>query len=89
MPPRPPVSRARAALRDSCACRCRPRAAKRQRRAITAGSSGATSGLASSLAFTPVQGMELANPEAAAARVKAANEKYFSSSSGFYSVVKQ
>jgi hypothetical protein len=39
------------------------------------GSSGATSGLSSSLAFTPVQGLELTNPDAAQ-KVKQANEKY-------------
>jgi len=40
------------------------------------GSSGATSGLSSSLAFTPVQGLELSNPDAVQ-KVKEANEKYF------------
>ncbi|RQM18244.1 hypothetical protein DD237_000094 [Peronospora effusa] len=45
-------------------------------------------GLASSLAFTPVQGIELMNPEAAKARVAEAN-KYFSAASGFVSVVKK
>jgi len=40
------------------------------------GSSGATSGLSSSLAFTPVQGLELSVPDAAQ-KVKQANEKYF------------
>ncbi|DBA01298.1 TPA: LOW QUALITY PROTEIN: hypothetical protein N0F65_001803, partial [Lagenidium giganteum] len=47
----------------------------------------ALSGLASSLAFTPVQGIELMNPEAAQARVREANKKYFSADSGFVSVV--
>lgn len=47
------------------------------------------SGLASSLAFTPVQGIELMNPEAAKARVAEANKKYFSAGSGFVSVVKK
>lgn len=47
------------------------------------------SGLASSLAFTPVQGIELMNPEAAKARVAQANKKYFSAASGFVSVVKK
>ncbi|KAF9904540.1 U4/U6-U5 snRNP complex subunit prp31 [Linnemannia zychae] len=47
-------------------------------------SSGAgTAGTASSIAFTPVQGIELVDPNAAAARVKAANEKYFGSG-GFF-----
>ncbi len=50
------------------------------------GSSGATSGLSSSLAFTPVQGLELVNPAAAAAaaqKIKEANDKYFGTASTF------
>ncbi|OAD67835.1 hypothetical protein PHYBLDRAFT_23225 [Phycomyces blakesleeanus NRRL 1555(-)] len=39
--------------------------------------SGLTSGLASSLSFTPVQGIELIDPTVQAERVKKANEKYF------------
>lgn len=50
-----------------------------------AGASSATNGLASSLAFTPVQGIELVNPSAAAARLKEANSKWFGSYSGFMS----
>lgn len=57
---------------------------KRQKKAITA-SSGQTNGLSSSLVFTPVQGMELVNPNAAAERVKAANNKWFNAYSGFMS----
>ncbi|KAG0306468.1 U4/U6 small nuclear ribonucleoprotein Prp31 [Dissophora globulifera] len=41
----------------------------------------ATAGTASSIAFTPVQGIELVDPTAAAAKVKAANERYFGSGS--------
>ncbi|KAJ3191803.1 hypothetical protein HK101_007402 [Irineochytrium annulatum] len=43
------------------------------------GSSGSTSGLSSSLAFTPIQGIELENPEAAAAKKEALDmsSKYF------------
>lgn len=48
-------------------------------------SSGQTSGLSSSLVFTPVQGIELVNPNAAAERVKEANNKWFSTYSGFLS----
>ncbi|KAF9198418.1 U4/U6 small nuclear ribonucleoprotein Prp31 [Haplosporangium sp. Z 27] len=48
----------------------------------------ATAGTASSIAFTPVQGIELVDPTAAAARVKAANEKYFGSG-GFLKVQKK
>ena len=42
-------------------------------------------GLASSLAFTPVQGIELVNPMAMSERVKEANNKWFNMSSGFLS----
>ena len=48
-------------------------------------SSGQTNGLSSSLVFTPVQGLELVNPNAAAERVKAANNKWFNANSGFMS----
>ncbi|OQR95753.1 U4/U6 small nuclear ribonucleoprotein Prp31 [Thraustotheca clavata] len=45
------------------------------------------SGLASSLAFTPVQGIELMNPSAAAERVREANKKYFGATNGFKSTI--
>ena len=52
----------------------------------------AQDGLASSLAFTPVQGMELVDPNASAAaaakRVREANEKYFGTQSTFRNVAK-
>mmetsp|Transcript_23042 Transcript_23042/g.33729 ORF Transcript_23042/g.33729 Transcript_23042/m.33729 type:complete len:503 (-) Transcript_23042:104-1612(-) len=48
-------------------------------------SSGQTNGLSSSLVFTPVQGLELVNPNAAADRVKEANKKWFDTNSGFLS----
>jgi len=50
-------------------------------------SSGATGGMSSSLVFTPVQGLELVNPNAAADRVKEANQKWFNSQSGFLSAM--
>jgi U4/U6 small nuclear ribonucleoprotein PRP31 len=50
-------------------------------------SSGQTNGLSSSLVFTPVQGLELINPNAAADKVKEANQKWFNSTSGFLSAV--
>jgi len=54
-----------------------------------AGTSGkVTSGTASSVAFTPVQGLEIVNPLAAEKKVDEANAKYFSSTSGFRSVNK-
>eukprot|EP00455_Lapot_gusevi_P035386 TRINITY_DN3918_c0_g1_i1.p1 TRINITY_DN3918_c0_g1~~TRINITY_DN3918_c0_g1_i1.p1 ORF type:complete len:488 (-),score=141.31 TRINITY_DN3918_c0_g1_i1:28-1491(-) len=56
------------------------RMAKRQKKA---GSSGATSGLASSLAFTPAQGIELIDPTAAAQKIKEVNATYFSNTGSF------
>jgi U4/U6 small nuclear ribonucleoprotein PRP31 len=49
----------------------------------------ALSGLSTSLAFTPVQGIELMNPSAAQERVRQANKTYFSADSGFVSIVKK
>ena len=58
-------------------------------RSVAGGMSGiATSGLSSSLAFTPIQGIELANPEGQAAlddRMRGGTESYFSEYSGFRS----
>lgn len=39
-----------------------------------------------SVAFTPMQGLEIVNPQAADKKAHAANEKYFSSTAGFMSV---
>eukprot|EP01041_Mallomonas_annulata_P002448 gene2448-4752_t len=58
--------------------------AKKQKKAISM-SSGKTNGLSSSLVFTPVQGLELINPNAAEDRVREANKKWFDTSSGFLS----
>ncbi len=44
------------------------------------------SGTASSIAFTPKQGLEINNPLAAEKKVNEANAKYFSNTSGFFSV---
>lgn len=49
------------------------------------GGSHQSSGISSSMAFTPVQGLELVNPNAAADRVREANKKWFNSQSGFLS----
>lgn len=46
-----------------------------------------TSGLASSMVFTPVQGMELVNPDANKERVREANRKWFSENAGFQSAL--
>jgi U4/U6 small nuclear ribonucleoprotein PRP31 len=45
--------------------------------AIAAQGKGGTSGMASSMVFTPVQGMELVNPDANKDRVREANKKWF------------
>jgi len=47
----------------------------------------ATSGLASSMVFTPIQGLELVNPDANKNRVREANLKWFSDNSGFQSAL--
>ncbi|XP_039746615.1 U4/U6 small nuclear ribonucleoprotein Prp31 [Pararge aegeria] len=47
------------------------------------------SGTASSVAFTPLQGLEIVNPQAAETRINEANAKYFSNTSGFLSVGKK
>ncbi|RKP09298.1 hypothetical protein THASP1DRAFT_14459 [Thamnocephalis sphaerospora] len=56
---------------------------QRRLKAYGSGSSGATSGLSSSLAFTPVQGIELENPEARAQKLKDLNSRYFDAAQGF------
>mmetsp|Transcript_12295 Transcript_12295/g.14305 ORF Transcript_12295/g.14305 Transcript_12295/m.14305 type:complete len:146 (-) Transcript_12295:88-525(-) len=50
-------------------------------------SAGQTNGLASSMVFTPVQGMELVNPDNMKEKVKEANRKWFSEDSGFQSAL--
>ncbi|KAG8965800.1 U4/U6-U5 snRNP complex subunit prp31 [Tulasnella sp. 419] len=52
-----------------------------------ASQSQGVSGTATSLVFTPVQGLELVNHAAAAARVKAANDRWFSGGTGTFSYV--
>jgi U4/U6 small nuclear ribonucleoprotein PRP31 len=47
------------------------------------------SGTASSVAFTPLQGLEIVNPHAAEATGSESSAKYFSSTSGFVSVIKR
>ena len=44
---------------------------------------GGVSGMSSTLAFTPIQGIELVDPEARAKKVREANLKYFGTVSGF------
>lgn len=46
------------------------------------------SGTASSVAFTPLQGLEIVNPQAAEKNVAEANAKYFSNTAGFVKINK-
>lgn len=52
------------------------------------GSSGATSGLTSSLAFTPVQGIELSNPQAHAHHLGSGTQSTYFSETGTFSKIK-
>uniref|UniRef100_A0A2R5LN05 U4/U6 small nuclear ribonucleoprotein Prp31 n=1 Tax=Ornithodoros turicata TaxID=34597 RepID=A0A2R5LN05_9ACAR len=47
------------------------------------------SGTASSVAFTPLQGLEIVNPHAAESKAADANIKYFSNTAGFLKVLKK
>ncbi|KAF3431294.1 hypothetical protein FNV43_RR26025 [Rhamnella rubrinervis] len=53
------------------------------------GSSGATSGLTSSLAFTPVQGIELSNPQAHAHQLGSGTQSTYFSETGTFSKIKR
>jgi len=55
--------------------------------AASIGRSGATNGMSSSLAFTPMQGIELVNPDNMQKKVQELNDKYFSAISGFTTVL--
>ena len=46
-------------------------------------------GTASSVAFTPLQGLEIVNPELNEKKMREANAKYFSNQSGFHLVKKE
>jgi U4/U6 small nuclear ribonucleoprotein PRP31 len=50
-------------------------------------SSGTSNGLASSMVFTPAQGLELLNPDANRERVRVANANWFSDNAGFQSAL--
>lgn len=60
------------------------KSAKRQRQAAAAGARD--SGLTSSLAFTPVQGIELANPNREAKKPAEVGEKYFATGAAFRNI---
>lgn len=46
------------------------------------------SGTASSVAFTPLQGLEIVNPQAAEKKISQAGDKYFSNTAGFLKIQK-
>jgi U4/U6 small nuclear ribonucleoprotein PRP31 len=52
-----------------------------------AASTSSYSGLATSIVFTPSQGMELVNPTTRSDRVEAANHKWFGDQAGFRSAL--
>lgn len=53
------------------------------------GSSGATSGLTSSLAFTPVQGIELSNPQAHLNQLGGGTQSTYFSETGTFSKIRK
>jgi U4/U6 small nuclear ribonucleoprotein PRP31 len=63
------------------------RASRRKEAQQVRVTSANTSGLASSMVFTPVQGMELVNPDANKDRVKEANRMWFNEHAGFQSAL--
>jgi len=67
-----------------------PKAAQKKHERMSAGrlGMGSKSGIATSLAFTPVQGIELVNPNARASTDAAdGTQSYFTESRGFASTV--
>jgi len=58
-----------------------------RKRAAQMSASTHTNGLASSMVFTPVQGLELVNPDAQKDRVRDANKKWFAENAGFQSAL--
>eukprot|EP00929_Paragymnodinium_shiwhaense_P015327 TRINITY_DN1233_c0_g2_i1.p1 TRINITY_DN1233_c0_g2~~TRINITY_DN1233_c0_g2_i1.p1 ORF type:complete len:503 (-),score=172.20 TRINITY_DN1233_c0_g2_i1:197-1705(-) len=59
---------------------------KAQKRQRTAAAAGNESGLSSSLAFTPVQGIELANPSAQRKAPDVGEKGYFANTAGFVNI---
>jgi U4/U6 small nuclear ribonucleoprotein PRP31 len=58
-----------------------------RKKAVQMAAATKTSGLASSMVFTPVQGMELVNPDANKERVREANRKWFAENAVFQSAL--
>ncbi len=60
---------------------------RKQKKALAASTGNQVNGLSTSLIFTPVQGMELADPNAVKKRIEEANSKWFGTGSGFASAM--
>jgi U4/U6 small nuclear ribonucleoprotein PRP31 len=58
-----------------------------RKRAVQMAAAASKDGLASSRVFTPVQGLELVNPEARKECVQEVNRKWFSEDAGFTSAL--
>lgn len=63
------------------------KASRKRQAQMTKSASNASNGLASSMVFTPVQGMELIDPQAREKRVVEANKMWFSKNAGFQSAL--
>jgi U4/U6 small nuclear ribonucleoprotein PRP31 len=60
---------------------------RKMKKALASSAGAQTDGLSTSLIFTPVQGMELADPNAIKKKVAEANSKWFGANSGFASAM--
>jgi U4/U6 small nuclear ribonucleoprotein PRP31 len=63
------------------------KASRKRQVQMATSAANASNGLASSMVFTPVQGMELIDPQAREKRVVEANKMWFSKSAGFQSAL--
>lgn len=63
------------------------KASRKKAAQMAAQAKSSANGLASSMVFTPLQGMELVDPEANKARVREANRKWFTENAGFQSAL--
>ena len=62
---------------------------RRVKAAVAGARSGATGGMASTIAFTPVQGIELVNPNAGRERMAEITKRYFSRAAAFLNAKKR
>ncbi|GAA6040887.1 hypothetical protein JCM8097_003172 [Rhodosporidiobolus ruineniae] len=81
--------RVRAAMGEAKSKAKLSKSAKGRLASVKTSSGTATSGLATSLAFTPVQGLELVDPSKVRAKVDEANAKWFGDGDGSFTHVKK